>query len=286
MLSPMPTPLLAAKADVALLRFPLLASPKIDGIRALVKDGVVYARSGKPIPNAHVQQLFGKLHGFDGELVVGEPTAPDVFRRCQSGIMSKKGEPDVRFFVFDWWNRGNYAYGLYSAPYSISKIMQTLPPRVVLVEQNMLYSLAELDEFETTCLAAGFEGVMLRNPDAGYKQGRSTVAEGILLKVKRFAHAEAEVLHMEEQHDALGCPNATLGALHVRDLESRVCFNIGTGFTQEERDTFWQRGQGFSGTLVRYRYFPTGSNERPRFPVFAGVRHALDMGNVQEVAHA
>ncbi len=41
------------------LRFPLLVSTKIDGIRVLVRDGVAYSRSLKPIPNKYVQSVLG-----------------------------------------------------------------------------------------------------------------------------------------------------------------------------------------------------------------------------------
>jgi DNA ligase-1 len=59
-------PMLACK-DATGLKFPLLASAKIDGVRALVKDGKVLSRSLKPIPNRHVQEMFGSLEGADGE---------------------------------------------------------------------------------------------------------------------------------------------------------------------------------------------------------------------------
>lgn len=274
-------PLLAANADPSALRFPLLASPKLDGIRALVKDGVVYARSGKPLPNAHVQKLFGQLHGFDGELCVGDPSAPDVFRQTQSQVMRRAGEPPVTFFLFDSWCRGNLPYGHFQAAYIIERHMDSLPPNVALVEQTTLHNAAELEDYEEQCLAHGFEGVMLRDPDAGYKQGRSTAREGILLKLKRFVDAEAEVLGMEEQLSASGQPNGVLGALKARDVRSGVVFNIASGFTQAERERLWRDGPD-PDCLARYRHFPSGGKDKPRFPVFAGLRARVDA----EVAYA
>ncbi len=76
--------------DVTSLRYPLLASPKLDGIRATVQGGVVLSRNLKPIRNAHTQALFGRkeYEGLDGELIVGPPHAPDCFLRTSSGVMS------------------------------------------------------------------------------------------------------------------------------------------------------------------------------------------------------
>ena len=72
-------PMLATDADLNNLRFPLLASTKLDGVRAVVRDGVVYSRSNKPIPNQYVQRLFAEYEHFDGELIVGEPTSKTCY---------------------------------------------------------------------------------------------------------------------------------------------------------------------------------------------------------------
>ena len=95
-------PLLAVQADLDNLDYTdLLLSPKLDGIRAIVIDGVVLSRSLKPIPNLYIQSLFKHLEFYDGELIVGSPTAPDVYRTSNSGCMSVNGMPDVTFYVFD-----------------------------------------------------------------------------------------------------------------------------------------------------------------------------------------
>ena len=96
-------PLLSCEVPLDMVNFPIYVSTKFDGIRALVIDGVVYSRSLKPIRNKHVQQLFGKeeYNGFDGELIVGDIYAKDVFQKTTSGVMSEDGNPDVTFYVFD-----------------------------------------------------------------------------------------------------------------------------------------------------------------------------------------
>ena len=53
-------PMLAGKADLDNIKFPVMASPKLDGVRVIVHDGVVYSRNFKRIPNDHVQALFGR----------------------------------------------------------------------------------------------------------------------------------------------------------------------------------------------------------------------------------
>ena len=93
--------MLAIEVDFNKLRYPVYTQSKLDGIRVIIKDGVVYSRSLKAIPNKHVQALFRNLHGLDGELIVGNVTAHDVFQKTTSGVMSKDGEPDVTLYAFD-----------------------------------------------------------------------------------------------------------------------------------------------------------------------------------------
>src|SRR5712691_7907552 len=74
--------------DFRMLKFPLLVSPKLDGIRASVQGGQLVSRSLKPIPNKNVQDLFRNLpEGIDGELIEGNPS-DEPFRRTTSIVMS------------------------------------------------------------------------------------------------------------------------------------------------------------------------------------------------------
>lgn len=280
-------PMLACEADLSKLKFPVLASPKLDGVRAIIRDGVVLSRSLKPIPNRHVQMMYGRpeLEGLDGELILGDPTHPEAYRRTVSSVMSIAGVPDVAFHVFDRWNR-DYPYNEVALSYGL-----TIP-----VFSTLIRTMEELEEYEVALLDKGYEGVMLRDPQSPYKFGRSTAKEGYLLKLKRFADSEAEVIDFEElmhnqneatinetghterstKQDGL-IPAGMLGALVVRDIHSGVEFKIGTGLTAAERQKFWNLRAFLRGALVKYQYFPTGSKEKPRFPSFQGFRPRIDL---------
>jgi DNA ligase-1 len=99
--------MLASPADLDSLRFPLYASPKLDGIRAMVTDAGLVSRKLLPIPNRHLQLALSTdfLRGLDGELILGNPTDEDVYRRTNSSVMSRDGEPSVTFYVLDHFGR-------------------------------------------------------------------------------------------------------------------------------------------------------------------------------------
>jgi DNA ligase-1 len=286
-------PLLAVQADLDNLDYTdMWLSPKLDGIRAIVIDGVVMSRSLKPIPNMHIQSLFKHLEHYDGELIVGEPTAPDVYRVSNSGCMSVNGMPDVTFYAFD--HIGNM-----DLDYENRHMQLENEPRVHVLTQHPIVDAYDLDVLEGLYLEQGYEGVMLRKargPKSKYKRGRSTAKEHTLLKVKRMSSDEAEIVSVVElEHNrneattnALGHTErsshrgnkvlgATMGSLAVRCLKTGVEFNIGTGFSAEDRAWFWQNKTDVIGRYVTYNHFAVGRKDLPRFPSYKGFRSLEDM---------
>lgn len=290
-------PMLAAKLDLNLLHFPAIASPKLDGIRAIVRDGVVLSRSLKPIPNHHVQQLFGRpeCEGFDGELIVGLPYGKDVFQRTSGAVRRFLGTPAVAYYVFDLCNMTrSYIERRMQLEARVAAISM---PEIVLVPELWVHSQAALDDVEEAHLRAGYEGVMLRAPISPYKHGRSTALEGYLLKLKRFADSEARVLAVEElmhneneatvnelgltkrsHHQENLVPAGTMGKLFVEDIRTGQRFHIGTGFTAAERQAWWDsQGPYHIEAVVKYKYLPIGVKDLPRHPVYLGIRESFDL---------
>src|SRR5574338_27430 len=101
-MNPITKPMLAATCkNFAALRFPLLATPKLDGIRCIVKDGKALSRKFKEIPNRYIQGLVSRLpDGLDGELMLRDEKA--TFQAISSAVMSEDGEPDFVYNVFDF----------------------------------------------------------------------------------------------------------------------------------------------------------------------------------------
>lgn len=272
-------------------KFPLLASPKLDGIRCLIVNGVAVGRSLKPIPNGYVQRLFGRAEfdGFDGELIVGETFGEGVFQRTSSGVMSVDGTPDVTYNVFDTW-------ALFDMPFSerLAFVKQHVGERCNVVPQVEVTTVEQINELTDAYIEQGYEGLMLRRPNSPYKFGRSTPKEGYLTKVKRFDDGEAEVIGvvelMHNNNEAvtnlLGnierstakagkVAAGVLGSMVVKDIKSGVEFEIGSGFTAEQRESYWR--SGIVGKIVKYKSQLHGAKDKPRFPVFLGFRDAVDL---------
>jgi DNA ligase-1 len=283
------------EADFAVLRLPLIATPKFDGIRCLTfEGGAPMSRNLKDIQNDHIRETLTILgiEGFDGELMV--PGAED-FGTVSSAVMCKTGTPMFEYWVFDVWNAtGTYVERLQL----LATKVQGLPSFIKFVRPRICNTLGELLEFETECLEDGFEGVITRCPNYKYKFGRSTLNEQGMLKLKRFDDSEAVILGCVEEQanlnpaktNALGhterssaksgkVGKGTLGKFSVRDLTTGVEFEIGTGYNALQRKTFWEERELMPGKIVKYKYQPAGAKEggKPRFPGFIAFRHKDDM---------
>jgi DNA ligase-1 len=277
-------------------RFPLLATPKLDGIRCLIIDDKAVSRKFKAIPNHHVRsQLETHLKGLvlDGELMVRNAN----FNGVQSGIMSEEGEPDFEFWVFDYLTDMTTPY--YKRMEQLGAL--SLPKFCKKVLPVVVNNAEELANLEVAWLAQGFEGVMLRSMTSPYKNGRSTLKEHYLLKLKQFKDSEAKVIGFVEQlHnsneaeiDELGhtkrskaqdgmIPANTLGKFIVVEVGDTPWkgkeFFVGTGegLTAELRKDIWNNRDKFLGKLITYKYQPHGVKDLPRLPIWKGFRDERD----------
>lgn len=285
-------PLLAEKVDLPTLSYPTWASPKYDGFRCVINSlGEPMSRNMKPIPNAYV---FGKikemqLPQFDGELLTYTNDKVDDFNTVQSKLSSRSGMPDFRYMVFDYWAKPSTVYrerNLVVLDWCTVRGNRRVEP----VNQVKIHNEEELLEYEAQCLSQGWEGVMVRDPDASYKFGRSTVKEGILLKLKRFFDAEAVVVEAHElMHNANEATTNELGyterSSHKANMQGMdtlgkftvrwgdVEFDVGTGFSASQRAEYWQDDSRMVGRSLTFKYQSLGPSGKPRFPVFLGFRH-------------
>lgn len=296
-------PMLASPAKD--IKFPVYASPKIDGIRAYTNNGL-YSRSGKLIPNKYAQDLLriSAVNGLDGELCVGPPNYPNLMQVTTSGMMTAEGRPNFTYWVFDIWSKPTMPFEQRlrtlnrEAVINYEWVLRLIDAKIIqFLPQELIHNMDELTQYETDHLAIGYEGIMIRDPNSPYKYGRSTAREGYLLKVKRWEDSEAIILDFKEfmhnanplergnfgeakrsHHQENKVPMDTLGSLVCQDVKTAQLVDIGTGFDQITRKLIWDAREAFKGKIVKYKHFAqAGVKDAPRFPVFIGFRDERDM---------
>lgn len=306
-------PMLAEDWVEGKVQFPVAMQPKIDGVRGINLAGRLTGRSLKAHANVHTTAFFSHsalLH-FDGELASGYETDAELCRNTTSALNTISGAPYVNWHAFDLAIPGmpfverhamltQRVKSIQSMGYEFSGNLYVVPYYIVQNEQQLL----EADDW---WLDQGYEGSILRKPDGIYKPGRSTVREGYLLRIKRFIEEDAVVYAVEEGETNLNVatinelgktersthaenmvPNGMVGNLKcrlVKDVVHRgeTLFRAGQDITvgaarmtHEMRRHYFINQHEIIGKTIKFKTFPKGVKDKPRFPTFQSFRADSD----------
>lgn len=278
----------AAIDDLSVVRFPLMASPKVDGFRCVLEKHPLTSRLS-PFPNLHFHTLMTGLLDLgamlDAEVVVGERRGPGVLQRTSSGLTSVNGKPDFKLWVFDCPMPNAGFADRYSE--AIKIVNHLNHPRIEIMKHRLIGDREELDDYIERCLRLGFEGIITRDPNGPYKEGKSTIREQFMLKVKPFEDAEGRVTGWYEQQENTNeakreitgklkrssakigkVAKGTLGGLILRDVRSGVEVRVGGGYSDAQRKMLWKLRDSLDGKLVKYKKQTVGEKDKPRHPNF------------------
>ena len=128
-------------------------------------------------------------------------------------------------------------------------------------------------ELNKAAVDGGYEGVMIKDPDAPYECKRTHS----WLKAKPFIEVTLNVVAVEE---GTGRNEGRLGAVIVEGEDDGYTYhlNCGSGFTDSQRDQFWAERDNLIGSLIEIRAdartksqdSDTYSLRFPRFKTFRG----------------
>ena len=199
-------PMLAFEySKVKTIDFPVVAQPKLDGIRCIARADGLWTRAGKAlIAVPHVAEdlvEFFKVNPdaiLDGELYNHD--LRDDFNKLSSLIRKTKPTQDdideckakVQYWVYD-----SPTDATLSIDDRLCNIISKLEDvsSVVLVPSIHVDTKQSLDNLYGKWLEEGYEGQMVRNPDGEYETGKRSKN---LLKRKEFIDTEFKVLRIEE----------------------------------------------------------------------------------------
>jgi DNA ligase-1 len=273
-----------------LMRFPVAATLKKDGIRAFVMENLV-SRSLKPIPNYKIAEAATYLpQGFDMELF--NPALQ--YHEIESIVMSRSHADwqKIEFHVIDWFDEELGYKERYDHAFNCG-VVSTLP--IVYEQPTVCNNVNELFNFFLQAEELQGEGICFRTPNSKYKQGRSTLKEQGLVKLCRLEIDEAEIIGFIEQMENGNPENRngtgrmdrstnaakmygknTLGSLLVRNKSGQE-FRIGTGtgLTDRLRQLIWDNQQSYKGRTIVYSCKPHGAKVLPRSPIMKGFRTDL-----------
>lgn len=299
-------PMKAVDAKLDKLRFPLILLPKVDGVRGLNQEGRALSRTLADIRNHHTRKVFSQdyLDGLDGEMIAERWNHPRLVSLTTSATSDHNATPFVQWMIFDDFSYPNKGYleRLHAAESRVEAILKHKPEmkgRLRMMPFHVVNNEEEMLHWESYYLDLGMEGIILRDPNKPYKNGRGTVTAGDYLRVKRYVEELFRITSIEEamentneaELDNLGhtkrstakagmVPKGMIGKVHgvwLKDVEwnGQVLFKEGEpvlmgpgSLTHKEREYYWNNPQEFVGRMGKCKTFPIGVKDKPRFPLF------------------
>ena len=252
---------------------PYIVQPKYDGVRCRIvpvmegkshllvssEENVIHS---VPHINKFVDEL-GLTKELDGELYRHGFTFEKI-----SSITSRTVNlhPDYDYIQF-------HAFDVIEAEPQIKRIINlgnmSMPFNSLIhfapfwVCQN----LEEILSIYNQLISKGYEGIIVRHYLGTYERKRST----LVMKFKPKKEDIYEIVDYKEETSINGNPKGRLGALVCKGSDGTI-FSVGSGFTDETKETLWSCKDSLSGKFARVQYqHITAKSKVPRFPIFVEV---------------
>lgn len=243
---------------------------KLDGVRCLTvidyeqKTVTQYTRNGKVLENfGHITDYlqnfieeFGRSYVLDGEIM------STSFQDLMKTVHRKENvdASDAVLNLFDIiplveFKQGKSAMGQrrrsqflknFENIFADSGFITIVPQREF--DLDVFTDEIEFRDYMKEMVEAGYEGVMIKEPNAPYECKRTTS----WLKMKPFIEVSLTVSSVEE---GTGRNQGRLGAIVCEgiDDDKRIVVNCGSGFTDQQRAEFWQAKDSLIGQVVEVR---------------------------------
>lgn len=311
-------PQLAEDAILDKVKFPCIVQPKIDGCRALNLKGTLTGRSLDPFEGFGITKYFSQPEfvGFDGEMILGDkPNCTDRLCSLTTGAMGRfKGVtvmPDLTWWVFDYVTPETVGLP-YRVRYTLlqNRVAVLNHPRIHLMPSTQVDDEEALKTLIATHSEQGYEGTIIRNPDAVYKEGRATKTGQQLWRVKPWSDFEMLVTGVTEgqmngneaKTNTLGrterssaqagmVPNGQVGSIQgtlVADfhcpLTKKLLFAKGLEVTAgsgemsvKEAAHYFANQHEIVGHVAKVKTMTHGTKLLPRFPTYVSHRLPQDL---------
>jgi DNA ligase-1 len=293
--------MLAVDADMSKVKYPVMVFPKIDGVRGLIRDGQLLGRSLKQHKNLFNSAMFGNstLDGLDGELaIVRQSKSASLCRDTTSAINRIKGEPELTLHCFDYLTDDTVNLP-YLERYNIMwRLVDARPCHVQVIPFLMCQNEEAVMKLYTQYIEEGYEGVVLRDPEAIHKNGRSTKSQAGYLRIKPCGDAEGIVVRLDEaqtnnneqtlnelgrhvrsSHKANKVGSGKIGALWLTPIKGGEEFKVGAGcMSHEDREYYFNNPSEINGRIVKFKYFDHGAKDAYRHARFFCFRAESDIG--------
>ena len=249
---------LALYTSLNALKYPVLVTPKVRGVRCLTVDkGHPMGIDLQQIPNFFISNELEEygIGGLDGVITI-------EWELCKNAVIDAvlfdvEGKHDFEYHVFDVWAMTSDDYDDRVA--DLARLLPRPRPRMIQLHTPVTaYDINGLCRYWNKCVSDGYEGVIIRVPDGQYvMHGHPSPLDGIY-DLSMHTEGTGTILRAKGRHDMLD-------AFVVRDSAGNE-FDVAHGYTKQQRKFLWKTKKQHVGYDLTYRYNPGGP--APRNPVF------------------
>lgn len=261
-------------------------SQKLNGNRCSFYRGKLISRQGKEFKGLQhiindIKQCEYSGYFIDGELIrknIDGLSDGENFR-IGTGIINSDtdSKEDIELVVFDLFPVSQFDEGKSTLTYKnrikylemLEEDIEKYAVKNIRVVKRLYQGTeqSEIDKWLQYAVDSDWEGIML-NKDDYYRCKRVTT----LCKIKRFYTMDLKVVNILEGDGRL---KGTLGALVVEFKDNVV--NVGSGFTDEQREEIWNNRENMIGKIVEVKYKEVTKDkntglESLQFPVYVCLR--------------
>ena len=273
-----------------------LIEPKLDGVRVITivdppnRTVTQYSRNGKLLENfTHItDSILANIDLIERPVVLDGEVVSSSFQALMKQVHRKDNVQagDARLMLFDILPLSEFRAGesvlgqrrRTNLLKGMRKIFDTIGNIDIIPQEEIdldtYVGELQFKQFNEYAIEQGFEGIMIKDPDAKYECKRSTS----WLKQKPFIEVSLEVVEVEE---GTGRNVGRLGALVLEgmDDDKAIRVNCGSGFSDSDRDSFWTGRDTLPGQVVEVRADAITQNQDgsyslrfPRFLRFRGFK--------------
>jgi len=255
-------PMLATKADLSKIEYPVYVQPKLDGVRAVGTTSSLLSRKNRELDNVgHINLSKLTIEDIiDGEIYAHGKTFQENIKLIKK---YREGETEeIKYHVYDY---PSYKGGFLERITALDKLLtENDLPNVYIVPTYEARSEEEVLEFHTKFLDNGFEGTIIRTScDTPYEFNKRSKT---LMKLKDFideAYEIIDVVPMDKRPEQ--------GKVVCRMPDGQT-FEATPAMTHEDRIELLKNKEDIIGKKAEIRFFEYTDGGLPRFPVFHGVR--------------
>jgi DNA ligase-1 len=272
-------------------QYPVICEPKLDGVRCLAmvngKSVSYFSRNGKEFNNFEIfsDEIVSLLKDFGSYMLDGEVIGnkEKSFKGVMQQVRRKKdvNVSTLTYNVFDIVSANSFINKLKTKDWKERNhsLLQSIfmsegsenrkTTNVRLVKGKYCFNFEDVEEYYKTCLNNGWEGIVIKDPNADYEYKRSSN----WIKLKPTESLDLKIVAVEKGN---GKYKDTLGALVVKHKGKEV--NVGTGLTDDDRKELWKmaKEEKLIGKIVEVGFDSITEDNSLRFPRFIKLRPDLD----------